>query len=185
MWPSLVRQLSDQWRTASQSCCRANARRQRRWRRYSDAPNLQGFGDSPRRQRRAFELTSRARKAGGDAVFKFSPLDPERRTHCYNPVLDIAALPPERQFTETRRLAANLITAKGKGAEGFIDGARDLFVAGILTCIERGTPTIGAVYDLFAQPGEKYKLLRTSRKKAEIKRLSVFSTIWRVTTRKF
>lgn len=105
-----------------------------------------------------FELTSRARKAGGDAVFKFSPLDPERRTHCYNPVLDIAALPPERQFTETRRLAANLITAKGKGAEGFIDGARDLFVAGILTCIERGTPTIGAVYDLFAQPGEKYKL---------------------------
>ncbi|MCZ7448301.1 type IV secretion system ATPase VirD4 [Rhizobium rhizogenes] len=105
-----------------------------------------------------FELTSRARKASGDAVFKFSPLDPERRTHCYNPVLDIAALPPERQFTETRRLAANLITAKGKGAEGFIDGARDLFVAGILTCIERGTPTIGAVYDLFAQPGEKYKL---------------------------
>lgn len=105
-----------------------------------------------------FELTSRARKASGNAVFKFSPLDPERRTHCYNPVLDIAALPPERQFTETRRLAANLITAKGKGAEGFIDGARDLFAAGILTCIERGTPTIGAVYDLFAQPGEKYKL---------------------------
>ncbi|MBO9126482.1 MULTISPECIES: type IV secretion system ATPase VirD4 [Rhizobium] len=105
-----------------------------------------------------FELTSRARKSSGDAVFKFSPLDPERRTHCYNPVLDIAALPPERRFTETRRLAANLITAKGKGAEGFIDGARDLFVAGILSCIERGTPTIGAVYDLFAQPGEKYKL---------------------------
>ncbi|MGI8398238.1 type IV secretion system ATPase VirD4 (plasmid) [Agrobacterium deltaense] len=105
-----------------------------------------------------FELTSRARRSSGDAVFKFSPLDPERRTHCYNPVLDIAALPPERRFTETRRLAANLVTAKGKGAEGFIDGARDLFVAGILSCIERGTPTIGAVYDLFAQPGEKYKL---------------------------
>lgn len=105
-----------------------------------------------------FELTSRARKSSGDAVFKFSPLDPERRTHCYNPVLDIAALPPERRFTETRRLAANLITAKGKGAEGFIDGARDLFVAGVLSCIERGSPTIGAVYDLFAQPGEKYRL---------------------------
>ncbi|CCM79715.1 MULTISPECIES: type IV secretion system ATPase VirD4 [Rhizobium] len=105
-----------------------------------------------------FELTSRARKANGDAVFKFSPLDPERRTHCYNPVLDISALPTERQFTEARRLAANLVTAKGKGAESFIEGARDLFVAGILTCIERGTPTIGAVYDLFAQPGEKYKL---------------------------
>ncbi|WFU92147.1 type IV secretion system ATPase VirD4 (plasmid) [Rhizobium sp. CC1099] len=105
-----------------------------------------------------FELTSRARKSSGDGVFKFAPLDPERRTHCYNPVLDIIALPPDRQFTEARRLAANLITAKGKGAEGFISGARDLFVAGLLACVERGTPTIGAVYDLFAQPGEKYKL---------------------------
>lgn len=105
-----------------------------------------------------FELTSRARKVCGNAVFKFAPLDPERRTHCYNPVLDIVARPSERQFTEARRLAANLITTKGKNAEGFLDGARDLFVAGILACIERGTPTIGAVYDLFAQPGEKYKL---------------------------
>ncbi|MCO5966704.1 type IV secretion system ATPase VirD4 [Sinorhizobium meliloti] len=105
-----------------------------------------------------FELTSRARKARGDSVFKLAPLDPERRTNCYNPLLDIIAMSPERQFTEARRLAANLITAKGQGAEGFINGARDLFVAGILACIERGTPTIGAVYDLFAQPGEKYAL---------------------------
>ncbi|AHG50108.1 type VI secretion protein (plasmid) [Rhizobium leguminosarum bv. trifolii CB782] len=106
-----------------------------------------------------FELTSRARKTFGDNVLKFAPLDPERRTTCYNPLLDIAALPSDRQFTEARRLAANLITAKGQGAEGFINGARDLFVAGILACIERDTPTIGAVYDLFAQPGEKYQLL--------------------------
>ncbi|WP_209606517.1 type IV secretion system ATPase VirD4 [Sinorhizobium kostiense] len=105
-----------------------------------------------------FELTSRARKARGDHVFKFTPLDPERRTNCYNPLLDIMTLSPERQFIEARRLAANLITAKGEGAEGFINGARDLFVAGVLACIERGTPTIGAVYDLYAQPGEKYKL---------------------------
>jgi type IV secretion system protein VirD4 len=105
-----------------------------------------------------FELTSRARRDRGDLVFKFAPLDRDGRTNSYNPVLDIVNLPPERQFSETRRLAVNLIASKGKGAEGFIDGARDLFVAGILACIERGTPTIGAVYDLFAQPGEKYKL---------------------------
>jgi len=105
-----------------------------------------------------FELTSRARLKRGDRIFKFSPLDKDGKTHCYNPVLDIVAMPPERRFTETRRLAVNLIEAKGKGAEGFIDGARDLFVAGILACIERGNPTIGAVYDLFASPGEKYKL---------------------------
>ncbi len=105
-----------------------------------------------------FELTSRARLARGDRVFKFSPFDPLRRTHSYNPVLDIVNMPPERRFSETRRLAYNLIAPKGKGSEGFIDGARDLFTAGILACIERGTPTIGAVYDLFSQPGEKYKL---------------------------
>lgn len=105
-----------------------------------------------------FELTSRARKRNGDNIFKFAPMDKEGRTHCYNPVLDIVATSPERRFSEARRLANNLITSKGKGAEGFIDGARDLFVAGVLACIERGEPTIGAVYDLFAQPGEKYKL---------------------------
>ncbi|CAK11600.1 type IV secretion system ATPase VirD4 [Rhizobium leguminosarum] len=105
-----------------------------------------------------FELTSRARMARGDRVFKFAPLDSAGRTHSYNPVLDIVNMPPERRFSETRRLAVNLIVAKGKGSEGFIEGARDLFIAGILACIERGTPTIGAVYDLFTQPGEKYKL---------------------------
>jgi type IV secretion system protein VirD4 len=105
-----------------------------------------------------FDLTSRARLAGGDRVFKFAPLDAAARTHCYNPVLDIVAMPPERQFAEARRLATNLLIAKGKGSEGFLDGARDLFVAGILFCIEQGNPTIGAVYDLFSQPGEKYKL---------------------------
>ncbi|MBB4346285.1 type IV secretory pathway TraG/TraD family ATPase VirD4, partial [Rhizobium leguminosarum] len=100
-----------------------------------------------------FELTSRARVTRGDRVFKFAPLDSAGRTHSYNPVLDIVNMSPERRFSETRRLAVNLIVAKGKGSEGFINGARDLFVAGILACIERGTPTIGAVYDLFAQPG--------------------------------
>lgn len=105
-----------------------------------------------------FEMTSRARLARGDRIYKFSPFDKEGRTHSYNPVLDIVHLPEHRRFAETRRLAANLIVANGKGAEGFIAGARDLFVAGILACIERGDPTIGAVYDLFALPGEKYKL---------------------------
>lgn len=105
-----------------------------------------------------FELTSRSRVARGDKVFKFAPFDKNGFTHSYNPVLDILRVPEERRFSETRRLAVNLIEAKSKSAEGFIDGARDLFVAGILACIERGEPTIGAVYDLFAQPGEKYKL---------------------------
>lgn len=105
-----------------------------------------------------FDLTSRQRLSRGDQIFKFAPMDNQRRTHCYNPVLDIVAMPAERRFSETRRLAVNLIVAKSKSAESFLDGARNLFVAGVLACIERGTPTIGAVYDLFTQPGEKYKL---------------------------
>jgi type IV secretion system protein VirD4 len=105
-----------------------------------------------------FALTSRARKAAGHTIYKFSPFDPKGRTHSFNPLLDIIAMPVVRRFSEARRLAANLIVAKGEGAEGFIAGARDLFVAGILACIERETPTIGAVYDLFAQPGEKFDL---------------------------
>ncbi|SCY90374.1 type IV secretion system ATPase VirD4 [Rhizobium sp. NFACC06-2] len=121
-----------------------------------------------------FEMTSRSRLARGDRVYKFSPFDPQGRTHCYNPVLDLVNMPEDRRFSETRRLAHNLIEAKGKGSEGFIDGARDLFVAGILACIERGTPTIGAVYDLFAQPGEKYKMfaqLAAETKNVEAQRI--------------
>ena len=121
-----------------------------------------------------FELTSRARKARGHKIYKFSPFDPEGRSHSYNPVLDIVERPADRWFTEARRLAVNLIVAKGKGAEGFLDGARDLFVAGILACIERGSPTIGAVYDLYSQPGEKYQLfarLAEETKMPEVRRI--------------
>jgi type IV secretion system protein VirD4 len=121
-----------------------------------------------------FELTSRARRDQGHKIFKFAPFDPEGRSHSYNPVEDVIAVPPGRRFSEARRLAVNLITAKGKGAEGFLDGARDLFVAGVLACIEQGTPSIGAVYDLFSQPGEKYKLfakLAEETQIAEVRRI--------------
>lgn len=108
-----------------------------------------------------FDLTSRARQAKGDKVYKFSPLSDDARTHCYNPLDEILASPKERHFTEARRLAANLIVAKNKGAESFIDGSRDLFAAGIMAVIERQTPTIGAIYDLFSQPGDKFTLFST------------------------
>jgi type IV secretion system protein VirD4 len=115
-----------------------------------------------------FELTSRARRDQGHKIYKFAPFDPDARSHCYNPVEDIIAVPPGRQFSEARRLAVNLITAKGKGAEGFLEGARDLFVAGVLACIEQGTPNIGAVYDLFSQPGEKYRLFAKLAEETQI-----------------
>ena len=105
-----------------------------------------------------FDLTSRAREARGDRVYKFNPLDESGITHRYNPIDDIASLPRARQFTAARRLAANLIIAKSKSAEGFVEGARDLFAAGVVSVIERGTPTVGAIYALFSQPGDKSDL---------------------------
>lgn len=73
---------------------------------------------------------------------------------------------------------------QGEGAEGFVSGARDIFVAGILACIERGTPTIGAVYDLFAQPGRSLSSSRDSPWRPGTKRHNAYSTTWRGTTRK-
>ena len=107
-----------------------------------------------------FDHTSRSRRDRGDKVYRFSPLAEDGRTHCYNPLDEIIAAPKERRFTEARRLATNLIVAKNKGAESFIDGSRDLFAAGIMTVIERGTPTVGAIYDLFSQPEDKAALFQ-------------------------
>jgi type IV secretion system protein VirD4 len=115
-----------------------------------------------------FALTSRARQSQGQRIFKFAPYDPNGRSHCYNPLLDIMAMPEIRRFAEARRMAVNMIIARGKSAEGFLEGARDLFVAGILVCIERGTPTISAVYDLFTQPGEKYELFSRLARETQI-----------------
>jgi type IV secretion system protein VirD4 len=115
-----------------------------------------------------FELTSRARQSLGHRIYKFAPYDPHGRSHTYNPLLDIMAMPEVRRFSEARRMAVNMIIARGKSAEGFLEGARDLFVAGILVCIERGTPTISAVYDLFTQPGEKYELFARLARETQI-----------------
>lgn len=101
-----------------------------------------------------FALTSRQREAMGDRVYKFSPYDEAGRTHRYNPVDIVSQADERRRYTEARRLASSLIIAKGKGAEGFLEDAREIFAAGVVFAIERGTPTIAAVYDLFSQHGK-------------------------------
>ena len=106
-----------------------------------------------------FARTARRRASIGDKVYKFAPYDPEGRTHRFNPLEDVAAAHPRRRFTEARRLAASLIVAHGNG-QGFLDGARELFAATALLAIERGTPTIGAIFDALSQPGEAFKVLR-------------------------
>ena len=95
-----------------------------------------------------YRLTSRRRRAMGDRVYRFSPYSDDRRTHRYNPLEVLTRTPADRVYTEARRIAAQLIIAPSRGAEGFVQGARDILAAGAVLALERGTVTMAAVYDL-------------------------------------
>ena len=101
-----------------------------------------------------FTATSRVRAAMGDAVFKFAPYDDDGRTHRFNPLVEVASLQSERRYTEAQRIAESLIAMSGDNVQGFLVSAKQIFAAGILVAVERGTPTIGAVHDLLSGEGE-------------------------------
>ena len=101
-----------------------------------------------------FTATSRARAGMGDAVFKFAPYDEDGRTHRFNPLAEVAALPAERRYTEAQRIAESLIAMGGENVQGFLVSAKQIFAAGILVAVERGTSTLGAVHDLLSGEGE-------------------------------
>ena len=91
----------------------------------------------------------------GDQVYKFAPYDPDGRTHRFNPLDAIVETTEERRrFTEARRLAASFIALDGDTAQGFLDGARDIFAATALLVVQRGTPTIAAVHDALSGEGK-------------------------------
>lgn len=120
--------------------------------------------------------TARHREVMGDRVFKFAPYDPDGRTHRFNPLDDVAAAPPRRRYTEARRLAASLVDIRGEGAQGFLDGARDIFAAAALLVIERETPTIAALHDALSQPGRaNVNLLKLGREVESPEAKSVFN----------
>ena len=100
-----------------------------------------------------YEKTARRRQELGDRVFKFAPYAKDRRSHRYNPFDEVAAAPERRRFSEALRLANSLVEAKGKGTESWVDGAREIFAATAVVALERGTPTIAAVYDLLTAAG--------------------------------
>ena len=100
-----------------------------------------------------FAKTAWRRLKLGDRVFKFAPYAKDRRSHRYNPFDEVAAAPERRRYAEALRLGGGLIEAKGKGAEAWVDGAREIFAATCVVAQERGRPTIAAVYDLLTAPG--------------------------------
>lgn len=100
-----------------------------------------------------FEATSRRRLEMGDEVYRFSPYDDDGRTHRFNPLDQARVLSdPDRRYTELRRIASNLLVAKGKADEPFIDGARELFTALASIALDSTTQTIGEVYRML-NPG--------------------------------
>ena len=106
-----------------------------------------------------FQLTARRRQAMGDRVIKFAPYDPHGRTHRYNPLTPVIEAHPRSRYTAARRVAAALITADGNG-RNFLEGAREIFAATAMLVLERGTPTLGAMYDALAEQGEAYAVFR-------------------------
>ena len=105
-----------------------------------------------------FEKTARHRKAMGDRIFKFNPFADDDRTHRYNPLDYVVEAAPDRQFTEAKRVAASLIATES-GGQDFLGGARSIFAATALVMIQRGTPTLAALYDALTQPGGYEKVL--------------------------
>lgn len=131
-----------------------------------------------------FEKTARARRANGDRIFRFSPYADHGRTHRFNPLDDVARAPARRRFSEARRLAASLIVAKSKSAEGFLEGAREIFASAAIAAIEHDTPTIGALYDLLSRSGDAQDIfdrLAASTQSAEAR--SVFQRMAATDTR--
>jgi type IV secretion system protein VirD4 len=106
-----------------------------------------------------YEKTAGRREQLGDRVFKFAPYAKDRRSHRYNPFDEVATTPERRRFSEALRLANSLVEAKGKGTESWVDGAREIFAATAVVALERGTPTIAAVYDMLSAAGTPGELL--------------------------
>lgn len=105
-----------------------------------------------------FEATSRHRQAQGDRVFRIAPFDFEHPSHRYNPLERISRImDTDQRFTELSKLASYFLIPKNEkgGASDFIVGARQLFVAGGMLAIERGTPTLGAIARILFDTADK------------------------------
>ena len=108
-----------------------------------------------------YKITARARKSLGDKVYRFSPLDEDRRSHRFNPLDGLAKLPPERRFTEAQRIAESFIVMSGDNVQGFLVSAKQIFAATVLVAVERDKPTMSAVHDLLSQGGDFNEMFET------------------------
>ena len=105
-----------------------------------------------------FELTSRHRRAMGDKVWRFAPLDWGKPSHRYNPLDRITALPdPDQRQMEIRLLAELFLQTEDDSMKGLLDGGIDIFVACGIFAMERGRASLGEIYRLASAGGDKQK----------------------------
>ena len=107
----------------------------------------------------SFEATARHRAGQGDGVFRFAPADwADRRTHRYNPLLRIAELEDaDQQQMELQLLATLFLQSENDRVKGLLEGGIELFVAAGLLAFQRGTPTLGEIYRIASDGGDKQK----------------------------
>jgi len=115
-----------------------------------------------------FDKTARARAKLGDRIFRFSPLDENSQSHRFNPLEGVSKLSPERRFTEAKRIAESFIVMPGDNVQGFLISAKEIFAASVLVVVDRGTPTIAAIYDLLSQGGEFNEMFETLAAETDI-----------------
>ena len=111
----------------------------------------------------SFEATARHRAGQGDKVFRFAPTDwHDRRTHRYNPLLRIAQLEDvEQQQMELQLLASLFLQSENDKVKGLLEGGIELFVAAGLLAFQRKVPTLGEIYRIASEGGDKQKAYRS------------------------
>ena len=125
-----------------------------------------------------FHETSRHRAKAGDEVFRFAPTDwADRRSHRYNPLLRIYQLEdPEQQQMELQLLATLFLQSENDKVKGLLEGGIELFVAAGLLAFERGKPTLGEIYRIASDGGDKqvaYRHLSTRVKNEAARRIFI------------
>ncbi len=102
-----------------------------------------------------FEKTARHRKSQGDIVYRFAPTDWSQSSHSYNPLARVARMEnPAQRMLELQKIATLFLQPKGQGAEEFLPGAIDIFIACGMYAYEKSKVTLGEVYRYAVQGGE-------------------------------
>lgn len=119
-----------------------------------------------------YDKTAPHRESIGDKVLRFAPTNFEIESVRWNPLDRIVKVDnPQQRMFELQKLANLFLQTESPSAESFLVGGRMAFVAAATLAIERGTATIGAVFDIInggrAEMNDQFKSYALETKDAE------------------